>query len=647
MDLSEMLKPELSSWNIQVIWATTTSQYRQNVEKDTGLTRRFESITIPEPSIQDTITILRWIESNFEKHHWVTIYDTALVAAVELSNRYITDRKLPDKAINVLDQAATKVKIAMTSLPSDISEIKIKIWELAKEKDSITQEIFDTQDKFNKQELEKRIISIDEELTKLQSSYDSKKSDREKIKSIFEENKKLELQVTELEKTAKDFELQSQLDKATKIRYGDILEVQNKIKSNKEQISTLQAQSLIIIKDTVEREDIAKVISEKTWIPLTKMIDEESKKLANLEQYLSAKVVGQDEAIIAISNAIRRSRVGLKDPKKPIWSFIFVGPTGVGKTELAKALAEFLFFDKKAMIRLNMSEYQEEASVSKMIWSAPWYIWYEQWWQLTEAVRRKPYSVVLIDEVEKANPKVFDLFLQVLDDGMLNDSLGNTIDFKNTIIIMTSNIWSHEIMENLQLSGQMLWDIYNVDTPQVQPVITTENPEDKKTKTSKSRKKITEAIIDKQEIIKPQDNNITEKKEESTDTSISKTEELKEQLQPIMMQFFRPEFLNRLDDTIIFNPISPAMLKSILEIKIKQQFDLIYSTNKITLTITDKAKSLLAKKWRDPANWARPIDRALQKHLTDILAKEIVAWNFHEWDTINVDIENDKLTFKK
>lgn len=627
MWLSDMLAPELSNWTIQVIWVTTTSEYRQKVEKDTALTGNFKTITIQEPSVQDTITILRWREWAFEKHHGVNIHDTALIAAVELSDRYITDKKLPAKAIEIIDDAATKVKLSMTWMPENISEIKTKIWELNKEKNSIMQELSQTTDKFIKEKSDKRIESIIQEIDKLQLSYDSKKSDREKIKILFEENKKLELQLIELENQAKDFEFKSDLEQASKIRYWDILEAQNKVKWNKENITTLESQSWIIFKNTVEREDIAKVISEITWIPLTKMIEEESQKLANLEQYLSTKVIGQDQAIAAISNAIRRARIWLKDLKKPIWSSIFLGPTGVWKTELAKALAEFLFFDKKAMIRLNMSEYQEEASVSKMIWSPPWYIWYEQWWQLTEAVRRKPYSVVLVDEIEKAHPKVFDLFLQVFDDGMLNDSLGNTIDFKNTIIIMTSNIWWREIMEKLQWSQQALWDLY--------PIIDLEKtttPEDTETKPQRKRRHKKKNDIQTAPI--PDNKNVL-------------TEELKEELQPILMDFFRPEFLNRLDDILIFNPMFREMFKSILEIKIKQQLELIYSKKQISVNISDKAKNFLAKKWRDPSNWARPIDRALQKYLTDPLAKEIISWNFYEWDTINVDCENDKLIFQK
>jgi len=643
MDMSEMLKPELSSWNIQIIWATTTSEYRLNIEKDTALTRRFETITIQEPSVQDTITILRWIESSFEKHHWVTIFDTALIAAVELSDRYIKDRKLPDKAINVLDQAATKVKIAMTSLPQNISEIQIKIWQLNKEKASITQELSDTKDTFTISESQKKLQNIDQEITKLQSSYDTSKAIREKIKKLFEENKTLYLQVQELDNKAKDFEKKSELEQVSKIKYWDIVEIQNKIKSNKDEISLLQSQSWIIIKDTVEREDIAKVISEKTWIPLTKMVEEESQKLAKLEEYLSTKVIGQDEAIIAISNAIRRARIWLKDPKKPIWSFIFLGPTGVWKTELAKALAEFLFFDKKAMVRLNMSEYKEEHSTSKLIWSPPWYIGYEQWWQLTEAIRRKPYSVILLDEVEKAHQSVFDLFLQVFDDGMLNDSLGNTVDFKNTIIIMTSNIWSREIMEKLQWSSVSIWDLYPVDVPNPEKIISQQeniiNPENIQATHKRNRrwkKKINpDSTSDKSETNK------------ALDDQISKIEELREELDPILMDFFRPEFLNRLDWNIIFNPISPEMLKNILEIKLKEQFDLIYASNKITLTISNQAKNFLAKKWRDPANWARPINRALQNYIIDPLAKEIVWWKFTQWDTINIDCENNKLTFQK
>ncbi|MFZ2912121.1 MAG: AAA family ATPase [Candidatus Absconditicoccaceae bacterium] len=625
MGLSEMLVPELSRGNIQVIGVTTTSEYRQKVESDTTLISNFETLTIKEPSIQDTITILRGIEGSFEKHHGVTIYDTALVAAAELSNRYITDSKLPAKAIDIIDQASTKVKISMTSLPSSILEISIKIGQLEKENISITQELSETKDKLTKSELNKRLQTIKEEIDKLQSSYNTSKVIRDQMKKLSEENKVFELQVVELQKQSKNIEIKSESEQASKLNL-EISEIQKNIQSNKESISVLQLESGIIIKNTVEVDDIAKVISEKTGIPLAKMLTEESEKLANLESYLSTKVIGQSEAIAALSDAIRRARVGLKDPKKPIGSFIFLGNTGVGKTELAKALAEFLFSDKTAMVRLNMSEYQGESSTSKLIGSDPGLVGYEQGGQLTEPIRRKPYSVVLLDEVEKAHPKVFDMFLQVFDDGILNDSMGNTIDFKNTIIIMTSNIGSREIMENFKGLGADIGDLYPVDVLDQEKKTNSEDVQSKHKRNRRSKK-----------------NNNPE-----SDQSINlQTEELKEQLEPILMDFFRPELLNRLDDKIIFNPMSQEMFKGILEIKFKEQINLIYSTNKITLNISNKAKNFLAKKGRDPANGARPIDRALKKYLISPLAKEIVSGNLHQGDIVNVDVENEKLIFQK
>jgi len=649
MSLSDMLKPELSSGTIQVIGATTTSEYRKNVEKDTGLTRRFETVTIAEPSVQETITILRGREWAFENYHGVTIYDTALIAAAEMSDRYITDCKLPDKALNVVDQAATKVKISMTSLPENISDLKIKIGQLTKESESIAQELFTTKDRLTEKELSEKLTTIKKQLEECNISYVAKKSDRETIKKLFEENKSLELQIQDLEKQAKAYELKSDLAKVSEIRYWKIAETQKRIAANKEQIGTLQAQSWIVIKDTVEREDIAQIISEKTGIPLTKMIEGESEKLAHLENYLSAKVIGQEEAIIAISNAIRRARTSLKDPKKPIWSFIFLGTTGVGKTELAKALAEFLFFDKKAMTRLNMSEYKEKSSVSKLIGADPWLVGYEQWGQLTEAVRRKPYSVVLLDEIEKAHPDVFDLFLQVFDDGMLNDSFGITVDFKNTIIIMTSNLWSREIREKLQWTAIDIGDIYPIDVPVVQEPIDEvqeeagEEGKDEKTEADGQTKH-------KRHRSKKNKHKDWEKDTATSDSSqdeqASKVEELKEELDPILLDFFRPEFLNRLDETIIFNPMSPEMLKAILEIKIKEQSDLIYASNKIALEFSNQAKNYLAKKWRDPENGARPINRALQKYIIDPLSKKIVAAEITQWASIIVDIEDNKIVFK-
>lgn len=579
----------------------------------------------------NTITILRWREVDFEKYHGVTIYDTALTAAVNLSERYITDRKLPDKAINVLDQAATKVKIAMTSLPEYISDMQVKIWQITREKNSMTQELSSNTNTIVQTEFGQKIRKIDQEIDELNKQYTEKKTTREKIKTLFEANRALEWELQEGVNPIKGSEKKNSWAKAVEAKQLKTAEIQKTIKANQEEIIRLQTTSGIMIKNTVEIEDVAKVISDKTGIPLTKMIEEESQKLANLETYLSAKVIGQSDAIAAVSNAIRRARIGLKDPKKPIGSFLFLWPTGVGKTELAKALAEFLFFDKKSLIRLNMSEYQEEHSVSKLIGSPPWYVGYEQWGQLTEAVKRKPYSVIDFDEVEKAHPKVFDLLLQVLDDGMLNDSMGNTIDFKNTIIIMTSNIGSREIMEKLQGSSlTTIGDLYPVET------IAT----DDKSQTQEAQAET------------PHKRHRRGKKKHDGATSpvqteeLSQIDELKEEIEPILMEFFRPEFLNRLDGREIFNPISPEMLKNILDMRIKEQCAMVYASNKITLTFTNQAKNFLAKKWRDPANGARPINRALQNYIIDPLAKEIVSCNIKEWASLTVDVENDKIVFK-
>lgn len=600
MDLWEILKPELSSGNIQAIWATTTEEYHLNLEKNTALTRRFGKITLQEPTVQETMTILRWIEWSFEQHHGVKIYDSALIAAVELTDKYIKDRKLPDKAIAVLDQAATKVKIAKTSLPEFIEAKSKKIKYLNMEIESILQEISLTTDMIQKDISKQKIDSLNKEITELNDQYTKEKSLRENIKAIREKNNQIENDINN-----KNSEEKQMLEK--------------QLKTNQSEIEELQKNLGISFKDSVEKEDITTIVSETTWIPLTKMEEEESQRFLQLEKYLSTKVVWQDDAISAISNAIRRARAWLKDPKKPIWSFIFLWSTWVGKTELAKALAEFLFLDKNAMIRLNMSEFQEKESASKLIWSAPWYIWYEEWWKLTEAVKRKPYSIILLDEVEKAHQNVFDLFLQVFDDGILNDSHGTTIDFKNTVIIMTSNIWSHEIMERLQLSEETIGDLYPIEEIK-------ENGEKKKR------------------------NRRPKKKSENTEDNSSKqnkTEEIKEVVQPLLLDFFRPEFLNRLDDNVIFNPISPEMLKKILDIKLKQKQELIYESKRITLEFSNEVKNFLAKKSRDPANWARPIDRALQKYVIDALSKEILSDTIKEWDTIKAFLQENTIKFSK
>lgn len=518
-----------------------------------------------------------------------------------MTDKYIKDRNLPDKAIAVLDQAATKVKIAKTTLPEFISEKFLKIWFLTKEKESLLQEVWLTTDVIQKDLSNKRIDSLTKEIEDLNNQYTKEKSLRDNIRSIDEKNNQINIDLNK-----KDIDPKEKL----------LLEEQ--LKSNKDQINNIQKELGVSFKDSVEKEDIARIISDITWIPLTKMEEEESQKFLQLEKYLSTKVVGQEEAISAISNAIRRARAWLKDPKKPIWSFIFLWSTGVGKTELAKALAEFLFLDKNAMIRLNMSEFQEKESASKLIWSAPWYIWYEEWGKLTEAVKRKPYSIILLDEVEKAHQDVFDLFLQVFDDGMLNDSHGKRVDFKNTVIIMTSNIWSHEIMEKLQTSQEMIWELYPIE----------ENKDwvDKKKRNRRPKKKSSNTQL------------------ENNDT---KTDEIRELVKPLLLDFFRPEFLNRLDWDVIFNPISPEMLKKILDIKLRQKQDLIYENKRIFIEFSNQVKNFLAKKSRDPANWARPIDRALQKYIIDPLSKDILAGKIKEWDTIKAFLEENTIKFSK
>ena len=431
-----------------------------------------------------------------------------------------------------------------------------------------------------------------------------------------------------MEKQAKDFELKSDLEKASEIRYWKILELQKKLESNNLNTFDLQKKSGIIIKNTVEKEDIALVISQATWIPLAKLQQKESSKLINLQEHLSNKIIWQDQAVKAISDAILRARAWLKDPNKPTGSFLFLWPTWVGKTLLAKALAKFLFDDEKSMIRLDMSEYMEKQATARLVGAPPWYVWYEEWWQLTEAVRTKPYSVILLDEVEKAHPDIFNLLLQVFDDGRLTDWQWRTVDFKNTIIIMTSNIGSDIIMEKLQESDsdQVFKE---TKTKIIEEENLDENPVVNKIKRKRRRKPKAQVKI-----------------ESPSDLQDQKIQELKEELDPYIKDFFRPEFLNRLDDNIIFNPISPAMLKKIVDIELENTLKLIFTQKSISMIVEDWVKNFLAKKWRDPAMWARPLKRAIQNYLINPLSKEIISWNIVEWDTVNIKLENDKLTFQ-
>jgi len=592
MDMGNMLKPALARWTLRVIGATTINEYRQNIEKDPALERRFQPVYVEEPTKEDAIAILRWIKQSYEAHHWVRITDAAIVAAVELSMKYIADRKLPDKAIDLMDEAAAGVKMWISTMPEELVKMERQIRTLEIEKESLKLEAKSTSDKVIKDKSEKRVEEIEKELAELREKYNTLKAEWESERQLVIESKKIKEEIKKLEHEAEIAEKQTDYNKVAEIRYGKIPELKNKLKETEQKIEQAKKEWKLVIKDVVEPEDIAHVISRWTGIPVTKLVQSEREKLAHLEDYLKQRVIWQDHAIKSVANAIRRSRAGLQDPNRPIGSFLFLWPTWVGKTELAKALAEFLFDDEKSMIRFDMSEYMEKHSVAKLIWAPAGYVGYEEGGQLTEKVRRRPYSVVLFDEVEKAHPDVFNILLQILDDGRLTDSKWRTVDFKNTIIILTSNVGANEIMEKMQ-------------------------------------EKIKDGDFTSQEADQVR-------------------QELEKSLMDNLQQFFRPEFLNRLDDIIVFNPLSDKVLRSIVDIQIARYAKMLEEEKEIKIILTDRAKDFLAKVGWDPIFGARPLKRAIQKYLLNELALDIIAGKVPEGSTVKVDKSDkeEKLVFE-
>ncbi len=578
MDMWNLLKPSLARWEIRVIWATTINEYRKYIEKDAALERRFQPVMVSEPNKEDALAILRWIKKTYETHHWVKISDTAVVACVDLSMRYITDRRLPDKAIDLLDEAAASTKMWMTSIPEDILKLEKKISQLEIEKQALSIE----NAPLNKggrgdNKNESRIQEIEKELSNIKEKYNIKKSERESDRKLLVETKEINKEIKDLHHEAEISEKQTDYNKAAEIKYSQIPKLESKLEQIETKIEQSKKEWKILIKDIVEEEDIASIISKWTWIPVSKLIQTEMEKLSKLEKHLSSKVVWQSRAISSVSNAIRRARAWLKDPNRPIWSFLFLWPTWVGKTELAKQLAILLFNNEKSMIRLDMSEYQEKHTVSRLIWSPPGYIWHDEWWQLTESVRRKPYSVILFDEVEKAHPEVFNTLLQLLDDWILTDSKGRTVDFKNTIVVMTSNLGSEVIMSKMK---DQKWTI-----------------------------------------------------------------SLEKDIMPLLQSHFRPEFLNRLDDIILFNPVNEEMLTKIIDIQLSKIVDLVKREKNIDLIISDEVKKYIAKVWLDPLFWARPLKRAIQNILLDELASGIIDWSIKEDTQVDVNLSKNKIVF--
>ncbi len=565
MDASNMLKPALSRGELRCVGATTTKEYRKHIEKDAALERRFQPIIVSEPSVEDTISILRGLKEKYEVHHGVRIKDSALISAAVLSNRYITDRFLPDKAIDLVDEATSKLRIEIDSLPSEIDNLRRKTTQLEIEREALKKE----SDNASKQRLKK----IDEELKGLKGQVDEMTSHWQKEKEIIGQIRETKEKIDSTKSEAQLAERQGDLAKAAELRYSTALELEKRLNDKNSQLTELQSTKKML-KEEVDSEDIAQVVSKWTSIPIERMMEGERDKLLKMEERIEKRVIGQKDAIIAVSNAVRRARSGLQDPNRPIGSFIFLGPTGVGKTELAKALAEFLFDDEQYMIRIDMSEYMEKHSVARMIGAPPGYVGYDEGGYLTESVRTHPYSVILFDEIEKAHPDVFNILLQILDDGRMTDGKGRTVDFKNTVLIMTSNIGSHIIKEFV----------------------------------GKDKEKMT--------------NGVTE----------------------ILQATFKPEFLNRIDEIITFNSLGKEEIKQIVDIQIDQLTKRLLD-HKIGLQLTNGTREFLANTGFDPIYGARPLKRAIQRHVENELALKILSGDIADGDSVNVGVEDGKVVF--
>ncbi|MFN3740203.1 MAG: ATP-dependent chaperone ClpB [Thermodesulfovibrionales bacterium] len=579
IDASNMLKPALARGELRCIGATTLDEYRKHIEKDPALERRFQHVYVKEPTVEDTISILRGLKERYEVHHGVKIKDSALIAAAQLSHRYITDRFLPDKAIDLIDEAAAKLRMEIDSMPAELDEIERRLRQLEIERQAVMKD-----DTGNAREMLERITKEIEELSKK----------RDELKAQWIQEKEVILKIRNLKEEIERTRFESQwaeregdLTRAAELRYGRLIELQKELEKENQRLRQIQSQRKML-KEEVDEEDVAEIVSRWTGIPVSKMLETEVQKLIHMEERLRLRVVGQDEAINAVANAVRRARAGVQDPNRPIGSFIFLGPTGVGKTELARALAEFLFDDENALVRIDMSEYQERHTVSRLIGAPPGYVGYEEGGQLTEAIRRRPYSVVLFDEVEKAHPEVFNLLLQLLDDGRLTDGHGRTVDFRNTVVIMSSNIGSthiQQLMEQRQRRPRVYWG--------------------------------------------------------GDDET-----ELKEKVMEDLKNFFRPEFLNRVDEIIIFNPLTPEMLKEIVDIQIKRMKKYLKDRH-IDIVLTERAKEYLAQEGYDPVYGARPLKRLIQREVLNPLAMKLLERSIREGDTVEVDYEAGEIKFTR
>jgi ATP-dependent Clp protease ATP-binding subunit ClpB len=570
MDASNLLKPMLARGELRCIGATTLDEYRKYIEKDAALERRFQQVFIDQPNVEDTISILRGLRDRYELHHGVKISDTALVAAATLSNRYISDRFLPDKAIDLVDEAAAKLKMEITSQPEALDEINRKVIQLEMECLSLKKEN-DRESLERLEKLHRELGNLKEEQTTLKAQWEAEKSVIDNIRKLKESIEHVNVEVQQAER---DYDL----NKAAELKYGKLTDLQRQLEVGEVNLKEAQTSGRSLLRQEVTEEDIAEIISKWSGIPISKLVESEKEKLLQLEDVLHDRVVGQEEAVTAIADAIQRSRAGLADPNRPIASFIFLGPTGVGKTELAKALAAYLFDTEDSMVRIDMSEYMEKHSVSRLVGAPPGYVGYEEGGQLTEAVRRRPYAVILFDEIEKAHPDVFNIMLQILDDGRVTDSQGRTVDFKNSIIIMTSNVGS-----------QFILDIAGDD---------------------------------------------------------SKYEEMRDRVMESMRSSFRPEFLNRIDEIVIFHALRRDELRRIVKLQV-QRLEQRLGDRRMTLKIADAALDFIAEVGYDPVYGARPLKRIIQRQLETQIAKGILRGDYADGDTIFVDIENERLAFKR
>ena len=571
MDASNMLKPMLARGELHTVGATTLDEYRKHIEKDAALERRFQPVVIGEPTVEDTISILRGLRERYEVHHGVKFKDSALVAAALLSNRYITDRFLPDKAIDLIDEAASRLRMEIDSMPAELDEVQRRIMQLEIEREALRKET-DKPSKERLQKLEKELADLKEEKNRLAAHWQQEKDAIQTGRKLKEELEQVRHEIEQAQRSG-DYA------KASELQYGRLPEMERRILEQEKHLADLQ-QNKRMLKEQVDEEDIAEVVSRWTHIPVSRLMEGEIQKLLKMEERLHNRVVGQDEAIAAVANAIRRARAGLQDPNRPLGSFIFLGPTGVGKTELARALAEFLFDDDQAMVRIDMSEYQEKHTVSRLIGAPPGYVGYEEAGQLTEVVRRRPYAVVLFDEIEKAHSEVLNVMLQLLDDGRLTDGKGRTVDFKNTVVIMTSNVGSHLIAEKVGAGSTAL--------------------------------------------------------DEGT----------RRQVLDVLRAQFRPEFLNRVDEIIIFHALSREEMRSIIDIQLRGLTKRL-EDRKIHVELTDRAKDLLITEGYDPTYGARPLKRAIQRRVLDPLAMRVLQGDFREGDTVRIDASGGDLQFAR